>query len=130
MSNTNSFATANANHDEDAAMNDALQGGSVSATGSSGAVDPPADRTRESTKPIEEEVDFESDDFAVPPSFGRELLEESLKNDAQPHVLWELLKSLPRRNQEMRPMPCSIGWPISSKRPRQKTSIFVSFHTT
>ena len=60
----------NANHDNNAAMNDASQGGSASATGSSGAVDPPADQAKDSSKLAEDELDFESEDFAVPPSFG------------------------------------------------------------
>jgi len=79
MSNINPYASAKANPDDDAAMNDTSQGSSASATGSSGAVDPPADRSQESNKPIEEEVDFENKDFTVPPSFARELSEESLK---------------------------------------------------
>jgi len=69
----NPYAAANANHDDDATMKDASQGGSVSTTGSSGTVDPPADQTQHSNKTAEEEVDFENEDFAVPPSFGREL---------------------------------------------------------
>ncbi len=80
----------NANADEDAAMNKASQGGSASTTGSSGAVDPPANQEQQESH--DEEVDFESDDFAVPPSFGRELSEESLKTDANPYVLWATLK--------------------------------------
>jgi len=97
MSTINPYAKANKAHDDDAAMNDAMndisQGGSASATASSGAVDPPTDQDQEQHQP-NEEVDFETDDFAVPPSFGRELSEESLKSDAHPHVLWATLKIL------------------------------------
>jgi len=88
---TNPNASENVNINEDAAMNDASQGGSASATGSSGAVDPPAAHTN-SAHSHEEEVDFESKDFAVPPSFGQELSEESLKTEATPYVLWANLK--------------------------------------
>jgi len=91
MLTINPYASANANPDDDAAMNDASQGSSASATGSSGAVDPPAERSRDSSKP-EEEVDFENEDFAVPPSFARVITEETLRTDAQPHVLWATLK--------------------------------------
>jgi len=91
MSTINPYVSANANPDDDAAMNDASQGGSASATGSSGAVDPPAERSNDSSKP-EEEVDFKHEDFAVPPSFARKITEESLKTEAQPHVLWATLK--------------------------------------
>jgi len=94
MSTINPYASANANPDDDAAMNNASQGGSASATGSSGAVDPPADQDQEQNKTIDEEVDFENKDFTVPPSFGCELLEESLKNDAHPYILWATLKIL------------------------------------
>jgi len=87
---TTSHAT-NTNLNEDAAMNDASQGSLASATGSSGAVDPPAERTQNSDKHTEEEIDFEVD-FMVPPLFGRELLEESLKTDAIPYVYWANLK--------------------------------------
>jgi len=80
----------NANVDEDAAMNEASQGGLASATGSSGAVDPPANQEQQASN--DDEVDFESDDFTVPPSFSWELSEESLKTDANPHVLWATLK--------------------------------------
>jgi len=92
MLTNNLHATDNANLDEDAAMNDASQGGSASATGSSGVVDPPAAHMQDSDKHIEEEIDFENKDFAVPPSFGRELSEESLKTDVTPYVLWANLK--------------------------------------
>jgi len=94
MLNTNPYATANANQDGNMAMNDALQGGLASATGSSGAVNPPVDQDQEQNKTIDEEVDFENEYFTVPPSFGRELLEESLKNNAHPYVLWATLKIL------------------------------------
>jgi len=92
MSTNTLHATTNANLDEDAAMNDASQGGSASATGSSGAVDLPVAQTQDSDKHTEEEIDFEEEDFAVPPSFGRELSEESLKTNAIPYVLWANLK--------------------------------------
>jgi len=99
MSNINPYAKTNAPPDDDAAMqdaamNDASQGGSASATGSSGAVDLPADQEKEQHQTLDDEVDFESDDFAVPPSFGRELSEEGLKSDAHPYVLWATLKIL------------------------------------
>jgi len=92
MSTNKLHVTTNANLNEDAAMNDTSQGGSASATGSSGVVDPPAASTQDSDKHIEEEIDHENEDFVVPPSFGRELSEESLKTDAIPYVLWANLK--------------------------------------
>jgi len=99
MLNINPYAKANAHQDDDAAMNDVamnntLQGGSASATSSSSAVDPPVDQAQEQNQNIDKEVDFENDDFAVPPSFGRELLEESLKSNAHPYVMWATLKIL------------------------------------
>jgi len=86
----NPYAATKANHDDNAAMNNASQGGLASATGSSGAIDPPADQAQANKSA--EEVDFENEDFMVPPSFGRELSEESLKNDVQPYILWANLK--------------------------------------
>jgi len=99
MSTINPYAKATTLQDDDTAMNDeamneASQGGSASATSSSGAVDPPADQAQEQNQNIDEEVDFKNDDFAVPPSFGRELLEESLKSNAHPYVMWATLKIL------------------------------------
>jgi len=99
MSNINPYTKTNIPPDDntamhDAAMNDASQGGSASATGSSGAVDLPADQEKEQHQTLDDEVDFESDDFAVPPSFSRELSEEGLKSDAHPYVLWATLKIL------------------------------------
>jgi len=127
MSNINPYSSANANPDDDVAMNEALQGGSASATGSSGAVDPPADRSQESNKPIEEEVDFENEDFAVPPSFARELLEESLKLMLSPTSFGLLSRSQPRKSQGTQQTRCSTVWLILSRQPPKKINIFVSF---
>jgi len=75
-------------------MNDASQGGSVSTTRSSGAVDPPAEKDKGSPEKSSEadKINFENEDFMVPPSFGQELSEESLKEDGHPFVLWANLK--------------------------------------
>jgi len=77
-------------------MNDIpLQAGLESATGGSGAVNPPIEHETHSSqaKPSAEEemVDFESQDFNIPPLFGQDLSEESLKDDKWPYVLWAML---------------------------------------
>jgi len=45
-----------------------------------------------SAKSVEEEVNFKTEDFAVPPSFGHDLSEESIKTNNHPFVLWANLK--------------------------------------
>jgi len=49
----------------------------------------------------DEMVNFKNQDFNVPPSFGWDLLEDTLKDDKQPYVLWAMLKI---------PMPENSGW--------------------
>jgi len=46
-------------------------------------------------------LDFENEDFTIPPSFSHKLLEESLKDDEHLFVLWATLKI---------PMPENPGW--------------------
>jgi len=75
-------------------MKDASQGGSASGTGSSGAVNPPTEKDKglpeKSSKA--NEIDFENEDFTIPPSFGQDLSEESLKDNEHPFVLLANLK--------------------------------------
>jgi len=80
--------------EEDAAMNDASQGRLASTTGGSGAVNPPAEQEHSSPAKSSkaEEIDFENEDFMIPPSFGWELTKESLKDDDHPFVLWANIK--------------------------------------
>jgi len=65
----------------------------VSTTGGSRAVDPPAEQEQGSPAKSSksEEIDFENEDFTIPPSFGQELTKESLKDDDH-IVLWDNLK--------------------------------------